>query len=81
MPPDPVLLNALRNAKPEQIKQALHGAMDAMVDAPAHDFLEAERLLREHLGLAEALRLLEVEGGAAPPAAKQSASKGKRQRR
>jgi hypothetical protein len=80
MPPDPVPLNALRNAKPEQIKRALHSAMDAMVDAPTHDFLEAERLLREHVALAEALRLLEDESRETPSAAKPPAPRRKRRR-
>jgi hypothetical protein len=54
--------------------------MDAMVDTPSHDFLEAERLLREYVGLAETLRLLEGERRETPSAAKPPAAKRKRRR-
>lgn len=73
MPPDPVLLNALRNAPTEKVKRVLHAAMDGL--AGSQDWSEIERLVRQHVSLPDALRILEGDGGAAPastdPAARQ----------
>jgi len=67
MPPDPVLLNALRTAPPERLKRVLREAADALAEAP--DWVEVERIVRERLGLAEAIRLLEGDRAGDDPAA------------
>lgn len=57
MPPDPVLLNALRTAPPDRLKRVLRAAAEALAEAP--DWTEVERLVRERLGVAEAIGMLE----------------------
>jgi hypothetical protein len=66
MPPDPVLLNALRSAPPDRLKRVLRTAAEALAEAP--DWVEVERIVREHLGLAEAIRLLEGDRAGDDPA-------------
>ena len=64
MPPDPVLMHALRTAPAEKVRRALYAAMDAL--AEGQDWTEIERLVREHLSLPDALRILEESSGGAP---------------
>jgi hypothetical protein len=66
MTPDPVLLNALRNAPVERVREVLQAA--AWVLAAAQDWPEIERLVRERLGLSEALRILEGDDKPTPDA-------------
>jgi hypothetical protein len=56
MPANPVLLHALRTAQADRIRQVLHAAMDALVET--QDFLEIERLVREHLDMRQAMEML-----------------------
>jgi hypothetical protein len=80
MPPDPVLLNALRTAPPDRLKRVLAAAAEALAEAP--DWAEVERLVRERLGVAEAIGILEGdrlgEDGAPPDGA---APRSRRRRR
>jgi len=60
MPPDPVLLHTLKTSPPDKVRQVLHAAMNGLADSD--DWLEIERLVREHLGMQEAIRMLGEPG-------------------
>jgi hypothetical protein len=66
MAPNPVLLNALRNAPVERVREVLQAA--AWVLADAQEWPEIERLVRERLGFSEALRILEGDNKPTPDA-------------
>jgi hypothetical protein len=50
-------LHALRAASPDQLRRVLHAAADTLATAPKPDWTKIERLVRERIGLAEALKI------------------------
>jgi hypothetical protein len=56
MPANPVLLHALRTTQADSIRRVLHAAVDAL--AETQNFLEMDRLVREHLDMRQAMDML-----------------------
>jgi hypothetical protein len=70
MPPNPVLMHALRLAPPDRLRRVLRALADALSESP--DWTEIERLVRERVGVAEALQILDP--GAPTPSADDAAA-------